>query len=102
MIATYQLQFQYFNKLQKLDLQILSFFGKISVGEGFSSFHNGIKNRITLKITNCSNADGDGRAVIGRQSTNADRDYCSVEMDDLLFWNKALAEEDIEDLFLRY
>ena len=101
MIATNKLQFQYFNKLQILDLQLL-FFGKISVGEGFSSFHNGIKNRITLKITNCSNADGYGRAVIGRQSTNADRDYCSVEMDDLLFWNKALTEEDIKDLFLRY
>ena len=41
------------------------------------------------------NNPGDGRIVIGRQLTRGDRDYASVEVDELLFFNEALSEDQI-------
>ena len=41
---------------------------------------------------------GDGRVVVGRIYTNSDRQYGSVDVDELLFFNQALGEQQIRDL----
>ena len=37
----------------------------------------------------------DGRIVIGRRSTDLNGRYSSFQMDDLMFFNRALTEEEI-------
>ena len=41
---------------------------------------------------------GDGRIVAGRYYTNQDRNYASVQVDELLFFNQTLTAAEIEAL----
>ena len=45
---------------------------------------------------------GNGQVVIGRYNTDGDHDYASVELDELVFFNRALKEHEIEALFGQY
>ena len=42
---------------------------------------------------------GDGRIVVGRRWTDQDTYYASMEIDELIFFNKALSTTDIELLY---
>ena len=42
-----------------------------------------------------SYGQGDGRIVIGRQLTNIDGSYASVELDELMFFNANLSDPEI-------
>ena len=42
---------------------------------------------------------GDGRIVVGRAHTDQDKLYASVLVDELLFFNQALINDDINKLY---
>ena len=42
---------------------------------------------------------GDGRVVVERRYIDEDREYASMEIDELIFFNKALSTTDIERLY---
>ena len=46
-----------------------------------------------------SRSAGDGRIVVGRYFTDMDQWYSSVEVDELVFFNRALTVDDIETLY---
>ena len=41
---------------------------------------------------------GDGRIVVGRINTDQDRNYASLQIDELIFFNQALTQQEIEAL----
>ena len=45
---------------------------------------------------------GNGRVVVGRFYTNRDALYGSSEVDELIYFNKALTTEEIEAVFNAY
>ena len=71
----------------------------IGVDEGAEAYIDG---RLHVRRANYKKAGrytrGAGRAVIGRFSTEADRSYTSLEMDDLLLFNQTLTAEEIKSL----
>ena len=42
---------------------------------------------------------GSGRVVIGRENTADDNDYASFHVDQLLFFNEALTEQNIQNMY---
>ena len=42
---------------------------------------------------------GDGRIVLGRYYTDSDQLHASVQVDELIFFNRALTESEIEALY---
>ena len=77
---------------------VLNFIGA-SDGEGVRIFINGVLVGSDTTITSYSYTQGDGRIVLGRMVTNEDKEYASAVFDDLLYFNKALTNEEIRYLF---
>ena len=48
---------------------------------------------------NNSFTSGDGRIVVGRSYTKRDRDYASVQVDELVFFNQYLDIERVRKLY---
>ena len=48
------------------------------------------------------NTDEDGRVVIGRRYVTSNNDYSHVEVDELVFFNQALLEEDVMEWYNLY
>ena len=71
-------------------------------GQGIQIYQDGILARNqTVKIGNHFQP-GDGRVVVGRKETNQDRDYSSIEMDELLFFNNNLTAEEVRMIYDKY
>ena len=71
-------------------------------GKGFRVFYDGIELESfdsSLKGVDLSSSPGDGRVVVGRYYTDQDRDYISVEIDELIFFNQALNNDNINTLY---
>ena len=49
-----------------------------------------------------TSSTGSGRVVIGRVYTNVNSSYTSLELDELLFFNLALEEQDVQALYQQY
>ena len=49
-----------------------------------------------------SSSTGSRRVLIGRAYINADNAYTSLEMDELLFYNRALEELEVQALYQHY
>ena len=66
--------------------------------QGYSVYHNGqwVGNNTSGSVTTFT--PGDGRMVIGRFFVNQDRDYSSVEVDELTLWNRPLTVQEVEML----
>ena len=45
-----------------------------------------------------TNSAGNGQIVVGKFRPEEDRNYASVELDELLFFNTTLTQDDIEAL----
>ena len=45
---------------------------------------------------------GDGVVVIGRSYTDSDSNYCSVEVDELLFFNRVIQNYEIQALYQQH
>ena len=69
---------------------------------------SGVTNRIQIfqdgkeaggrSFNNEEHTTGDGRIVIGRRFTGSDNEYTSVQVDELLLFNKTLSGEEIRKL----
>ena len=67
-------------------------------GEGFTVYNDGVQVGASSRKIEFEYAVGDGRIVLGRATTNDDRTYSSVYVDELYFYNSCLAEEQITRL----
>ena len=65
---------------------------------GIKIFQNGVEVSVETGLTGREYTPGDGRIVIGRRFTGSDREYISVQVDELLLFNKTLSEEEIRKL----
>ena len=70
-----------------------------SDGQGIRVYYDGIEVKSDTTNDGGSRSAGDGRIVIGRKYTVFDRDYSGVQVDELLFFNGALSNKDINALY---
>ena len=70
-------------------------------GQGIEIYYNGVRKKTkSLKNTRSYSA-GDGRIVVGWHYTNFDRlYYASMQIDELLFFNRALTAAEISNCYL--
>ena len=66
--------------------------------EGIRIYENGIQTGSDDTQSAHAYQPGEGRVVIGRQYTDVDAAYASVDIDELLFFNETLSDQDIRDL----
>ena len=43
--------------------------------------------------------DGDGQVVVGRRYVSRSQDYAHVELDELIFFNQVLSNEEVGQLY---
>ena len=67
--------------------------------ERFKLFYDGTHYATNNVITPRELSSGSGRVLIGRAHTNVDGFYSSVQLDELLFFNRALKEQEIQALY---
>ena len=68
-------------------------------GEGITVFYDGVKVASDTNKPGGFSAAGDGRIVVGRITTTKDSSYASVQIDELLFFNQALSNDNINLLY---
>ena len=65
-------------------------------GDDFGIYQNGeFLFNVRLGLTVNTFPSSDGRIVIGRSRTDGNSDYASVQVDELLFFNQSLTEQEI-------
>ena len=74
---------------------VLNYIGP-SDGQGIRVYGMEVLNGITQ---DAAHPAGDGRVVVGRRYTDQDTDYASMQIDELIFFNKALSTRDIKLLY---
>ena len=80
---------------------VLNFIGPNS-GEGIQAFKDGTLQERDLYDYSGTYTDGEGRVVIGRKYVSISQDYAHVEVDELIFFNQALLEEEVNELYNMY
>ena len=68
-------------------------------GQGIRIYFDGLKVKSDTDKRARSYSAGNGRIVVGRKFTNQDRDYVSVEMDELIFFNAALRSDNVQSIY---
>ena len=87
------------SKLTEWTHIVLNYIGPNN-GQGIQIYYNGQEvESDTIKDAARSHSAGDGRVVLGRLYTNSDDYYGSVEIDELLFFNQTLSNDDINALY---
>ena len=76
---------------------VLNYIGP-SNGEGIRIFYNGAQVASDTSNDGGSHSAGDGRIVVGRYNTGEDGNYASVEVDELIFFNRSLSTLEIRTL----
>ena len=64
-------------------------------GHGIWIYFDGVETGSDTSRSSTSYGQGDGRIVIGRQFTNTDNSYASVELDELMLFNAKLSDPEI-------
>ena len=65
--------------------------------EGIRVYQNGVEMKpFDTQTSPSSNPVGAGRIVVGRSKTDTDKNYVSVQVDELIFFNHVLGMEEIE------
>ena len=80
---------------------MLNFIGPNS-GEGIQAFSNGAFISQHQSGAEGDHPDSDGQMVIGRRYPNRSIDYAHVEVDELIFFNEALSNEEVRELYNMY
>ena len=80
---------------------MLNFIGPNAV-EGIEAFKDGVLRARHWSGYSSTYTDGDGRVVVGRRHVSRSQDYAHVEVDELVFFNKALLEVDVMELYNLY
>ena len=66
-------------------------------------YHDGVKIANGSSIHPKDNiTTGDGRVVVGRYYTEKNSLYRSVQLDELVLWNRELSDEEVETVFKAY
>ena len=71
---------------------VLNFIGP---SDGIRIYHKGVKVISDASKNEGNYTEGDKRIVIGRHFSRSDERYASIQMDELLFFNEALTEDEI-------
>ena len=79
---------------------VVNYYGSNSTA-GIKVFFDGTGTASDTVWSSDSRSTGDGRIVLGRRYTDQDRDYASVMIDELIYFNKALGDDEINVLFLK-
>ena len=67
-------------------------------GEGIRIYYNGqVVANDTTKNERPYSA-GDGRIVVGRYYPDLDRNYASVQVDELIYFNAALTSDEVQSI----
>ena len=66
-----------------------------NIGEGIRVYINGTEEDSDTTKSSESRSPGDGRVVLGRY-IDSNVYYASVDVDELLFFNEALSDENIQ------
>ena len=64
------------------------------IGDRIVVYHNGTEEGSFFR-TSYSHSPGDGRIVVGKLFIENDTNYASVQVDELLFFNRSLSETEI-------
>ena len=69
--------------------------------EGFQLFRDGVLVRYQANTASVGTpiARGNGRLVLGRRHPNTDGRYSSVDLDELVFFNRKLTVQEVETLY---
>ena len=76
---------------------VCSYLGS-DVGEGATIYLDGVLKGMDSTVSGNSFPEGDGKVVLGRWSTDGDGDYASVDVDEVLFFNQFLTDDQISQL----
>ena len=76
---------------------VLHYIGTKDV-QGNKIYIDGVDKMTSFSLTAASHEDGDGRTVVGRYFTNVDDQYASVDIDELLFFNEALNDDQVSQI----
>ena len=70
-------------------------------GEGVRMYINGEKMDSDTEKTagHLTYSTGDGRIVVGRRRTDKDQDYVSVQVDELIIFNRTLSNVEVESIY---
>ena len=73
-------------------------------GQGIRLFKNGVRisSKGSINRSSYNYTAGDGRVVVGRLYVNRDYKYASVEIDELIFFNQALQEDEVKEIYNMY
>ena len=74
---------------------VLNYIGPNS-GEGIRIYMDGSEVGSDTSKRVWSGSTGDGRVVIGRYYTDQDKEYSSVHIDELIYFNNSLTNEEID------
>ena len=80
---------------------MLNFIGP-NGGEGIQAFKDGTQHAHHMWGLSDTQTDGDGRMIVGKKHANVNNYYAHVEVDELIFFNQALLEEDVMELYNIY
>ena len=73
---------------------VLNFIGPNS-GEGIQAFRDGALIAENQSGADGNNTVGDGRVIVGKKHSHLNKFYAQVEVDELIFFNKALSNEEV-------
>ena len=66
---------------------------------GFTLYvDGGMVANVTSKDSTKSFPPGTGRMIIGKLQAHKDQDYASVEVDDIIMWNRAITLSELQAL----
>ena len=80
---------------------VLNFIGS-NAGEGIEAFKDGVLCARHRSGYSSTYTDGDGRVVVGRWYVTSSHNYAHVEVDELIFFNQVLLEEEVRELYNIY
>ena len=74
---------------------VINFIGP-NEGQGIKIYHDGVEvGSDTTKIASQFNHHSPGKITVGRYNSNVDWGYCSVQMDEIAFFNQHLSQAEI-------
>ena len=69
--------------------------------QGIRIYHNGLQTGgSTGKNSRSNSPGGNSRVVVGRLIVDLDNFYPGLEMDELLFFNEKLTDQQVRDIFV--
>ena len=80
---------------------VLSYIGP-NYGQGIRVFKDGVLASYDRSRFSGTYIAGDARLVVGRKYVDRDDYYTSVEIDELIFFNEALSDDEVRELYNMY